>query len=460
MRVTFYGAAGEVTGSCYLVEVDGLRLLLDCGMFQGGSNAAAKNAAPFRFDPRTIDVVILSHAHLDHCGLLPLLVARGYDKAIYATPATCDLAALILKDSAQIQAKDAEWERKHRGRDQPPLYSVAEAEFTVTRMHGMAYDTEFSPHPQLRFRLRDAGHILGAAIVEAWIDDTGRERKLVFSGDLGQPARPLVRDPVTVEHADVLLVEATYGDRLHKRLEDTREELVEVIENTIGKRRGNVIVPAFAIGRTQELLTILIEETRRGRLAHLNVFVDSPLASAATRITERHKALLDPESRHALFGAATAKLPIRIRFTEDADESKALNRWEAGALIIASSGMCEGGRIRHHLRHNLERRGSAVVITGFQAAGTLGRRLVDRAPVVKIFGEDVPVRASIHTIGGLSAHADQAALLAWLGHFKQAPQQTFIVHGESRAAAGFADAITQRLRWEVRIPDRFEQIEA
>jgi metallo-beta-lactamase family protein len=363
----------------------------------------------------------------------------------------------MLKDSAYIQEKEALWQNRVRRRgkrlqrDIAPLYTVAQAEVCTRQVRGISYGKEFQPHPRVRARFLDAGHILGAAIVEVWVRESGKTKKLVYSGDLGQPARPIVRDATTVDHADVLLVESTYGNRLHRDMDATADELVEVITDTL-RRRGNVIVPAFALGRTQDILALLVEETSKGRLRDLNVFVDSPLATRATEITLKHREVLDDATRRLLSAHERAQLPIHIRFTEDVEESKALNRIRSGAVIIASSGMCDGGRIKHHLEHNLWRPECSILFTGFQAAGTLGRRIVDGARSVKLFGESVQVRAQVHTLGGLSAHADRDALLAWLHRFKAAPREAFVVHGEAETANGFAALIGRDLRWKARVP--------
>ena len=465
MKITFHGAAEEVTGACFLVETSEVRFLIDCGMFQGGREAERKNLAALRFDIEHLDFVLVSHAHIDHCGLLPRLTTFGMRGPIYATEATCDLLPIMLKDSAYIQEKEAAWQNRirHRGRrlqrDIAPLYTAAQVETCIGQVHGIPYGREFQPHPGVRVRFLDAGHILGAAIVEVWVHEREKTKKLVYSGDLGQPARPIVRDPASVDQADVLLVESTYGNRLHRGMEATTDELVEVINDTLHRRHGNVIVPAFALGRTQDMLALLVEETARGRLSDLNVFVDSPLALRATEITLKHREVLDGTTRALLGEHEHVGLPIRVRFIQDVEESKALNRIHSCAVIIASSGMCDGGRIKHHLEHNLARPECAILFTGFQAAGTLGRRIVDGARSVKLYGENVPVRAQIHTLGGLSAHADRAALLAWLRRFKAAPRETFVVHGEAETAKGFGALIAKELHWRVRVPACGEQIE-
>ncbi|HRK77304.1 MAG TPA: MBL fold metallo-hydrolase [Thiobacillus sp.] len=467
MKLTFLGAAREVTGSSYLLEADGVRFLVDCGMFQGGRETREKNRRVFNFDPATIDFVILTHAHIDHSGLLPRLVALGFRGAIHATRATCDLLAVMLPDSAHIQEKEAEYANLNRfrqgmakrdaarglpPRDTAPLYTVAQAQASLKRLNAVDYDLEIAPHPQVRCSFRDAGHILGSAIVEVWVGDGPRRRKIVFSGDLGQPARPLLRDPTPIFEADYLLVESTYGDREHKSMEATQDELVEAVNDTIERKGGNVIIPAFAVGRTQDMLYLLADLTRQARIPRLSVFVDSPMATAATEITFRHMALLDAET-HALMGKHGGAAHFRkLEFVEDVEESKALNRITGGAVIISASGMCEAGRIKFHLRANLPRRESTILITGFQAAGTFGRRLVDGAKRVRLLGEDIPVRADLYTLGGLSAHADRSALLAWLGHFRGRPRQVFVVHGEDSVATGFAADLQRQFGWDAQAP--------
>jgi metallo-beta-lactamase family protein len=467
MKLTFLGAAREVTGSSYLLDADGVRFLVDCGMFQGGREARDKNCRAFSFDPRTIDFVILTHAHIDHSGLLPRLVALGFKGRIYTTRATCDLLAVMLPDSAHIQEKEAEYQNLHRfrqgmarrdaargspPRDTAPLYTVAQAQASLKQLNPVDYDLEIAPHPQVRCTFRDAGHILGSAIVEVWVGEGPRRRKIVFSGDLGQPARPLLRDPTPIFDADYLLVESTYGNRDHKSMEATQDELVTAINDTIERKGGNVIIPAFAVGRTQDMLYLLADLTRQARIPKLSVFVDSPMATAATEITFKHMELLDAET-HALMGRhGGAQYFRKLEFVEDVEESKALDRVTGGAVIISASGMCEAGRVKYHLRANLARRESTILITGFQAAGTFGRRLVDGAKRVRLLGEDIPVRADLYTLGGLSAHADRTALLAWLGHFRSKPRQVFVVHGEDTVAKDFAADLKTQFDWDAMAP--------
>jgi len=426
VTLTFLGAAGEVTGSCYLVETGAVRFLLECGMRQGGARADALNRR-FAFEPRDIAFVLLSHAHIDHSGLLPRLMAQGFGGPVYATRATCELLGVMLPDSGYLQEKEAEREGGE------PLYTAEQAQRSLDRLLAVDYDEELRPHPSVRCRWRDAGHILGSAILEVRIGGT----KLVFSGDLGQPGHPVVEDPTPIADADVLLVESTYGNRNHKSMTQTLDEFAFALNDTLASRKGNVVIPAFAVGRTQDILSIMGELQRAGRLPAINAYVDSPMATAATQITLRH---------------ATLPAVERVRFTESVEDSMAINAVKAGAVIISASGMCEGGRIKHHLRHNISRPECAIVFAGFQAAGTLGRRIVDGAEIVRMFGEDTPVRARVFTIGGLSAHADRDALLGWLGKFRRAPRQTWVVHGEPLAAHALRDGIRKQLGWRAEVP--------
>lgn len=454
MKITFHGAVGEVTGSCYLVESETACFMVDCGMFQGGGDADAKNLHALPFDVRTLDFVLLTHAHLDHSGLLPRLSMLGYRGPVYATPASIDLVQVLLLDSAHIQEKESEWVLRHRRRRggtargvPAPLYTVTQAQATLKQLRAVSYSELFSPAPGIEFCLRDAGHILGSAIIELWLEDGGKRHKLVFSGDLGQPNRPVLHNPATIAEADILFVESTYGNRLHKKLDETLDEIVEAFHYTLHKKRGNVIIPAFAVGRTQEILFVLTDLVRRGRMAPLTIYVDSPMASTATQITLRHQSLLDGETRELISWQQRNPDKLRIVFVADVEESMRLNEIRHGAVILSASGMCDAGRIKYHLQNNLSRPESSVLVTGFQAAGTLGRRLVDGARMVRLFGKPTPVRADIFTIGGLSAHADQAALLDWLAAFRKPPRHTFVVHGEAETAALFAGLIGERLGW-------------
>lgn len=449
MKLSFLGGVGEVTGSCTLVETGDARFLVDCGMFQGGHEAWAKNQAALDFDLRRLDFVLLTHAHIDHSGLLPRLSALGYKGPIHVTATTAELLEVMLLDSAHLQEKEAEWRSRHRDarrhQSMTPLYNTNQARACLEQLRTVAYETEFHPHPTLACRFHDAGHILGSAIVEARVRTAAGPRRLVFSGDLGQVGNGLLPPPRQIDGADVLLVESTYANRLHKTPRDTQAELIAAISGTLAN--GNVIIPAFAVGRTQAVLYALAELARSGKLPPLRLFIDSPMAEKATLITRRHLELLAPDVRELDRWMRGNPAELQLRYTHEVEESMALNQIRAGAIIISASGMCDAGRIKHHLRWNLPRSTCAVLITGFQAEGTLGRRLVDGARSVRIFNDDVPVRAQLHTIGGLSAHADRDGLLAWLRGFAHAPAHTFVVHGEGATAAGFADEVKKELGW-------------
>lgn len=459
MNITFLGAAREVTGSCFLVETEHARFLVDCGMMQGGREAPTRNRKPFAFDPKSLDFVLLTHAHIDHSGLLPKLTRAGYQGPIFATAATADLLQVMLPDSAHIQEGEALRAGRRsqaagkRSAVPAPLYTLQDAQACLRQVKAVAYDETVVPHDGVRCSFRDAGHILGSAIIEIWLAERDRTTKLVFSGDLGQPGRPILRDPTPIEDADILVIESTYGDRAHKDLRASQDELVDIVERTLHRQRGNVIVPAFAVGRTQEVVYHLHRLTRDGRLRGLNVFVDSPMATEATRITRQHMTLFDDAAKDLADWHARGQGQPSLHFTASAEESMALNRIRSGAIIISASGMCDAGRIRHHLKHNLPRRECSVLISGFQAQGTLGRRLVDGTKRVRIHGEDIPVRAGIHTVGGLSAHADQPALLAWAAGFRAPPRHTFVVHGEADTALAFAGRLRAMPGWHVTVPE-------
>ena len=452
MRITFEGAAREVTGSRYRIECAGRAFLVDCGLFQGGLNAYRRNRAPPRFRPGEIDFVLLTHAHIDHSGWLPRLVHLGFRGPIYATPATCDLLSVMLPDAAYVQEREAE--RNHGRKPAQPLYTVSQAQATLRQLRQVQYERTLEVRPGLRCRFRDAGHILGSSILELWLTENARARKIVFSGDIGQKGRPIVRDPAVIEDGDIVVVESTYGNRLHKSMAGTEDELARICNETLGRGKGNIVVPAFAVGRTQEILHVLADLLRRGRITNaLSVYVDSPMAARATEVTLRHREVVDSETRSLLeWQQKVGKAGLHVHFTESVEDSMRLNAIRSGAIIISASGMCDAGRIRYHLRHNLPRSEASIVFTGFQAAGTLGRKLVDGARSVRVFREDIPVRARIFTVGGLSAHADREGLLEWLQGFRKAPERAYVVHGEAATALGFAEAIRERLGWSVEVP--------
>ena len=465
MKIQFFGAAGEVTGSRHLVELMSSgklrRFMVDYGMFQGGREATNKNLEPLPFLPKDLDFVVLTHAHIDHSGLLPRLCAQGFNGPIYCTKATFELLKILLLDSAHLQRADVERaERKikagkWRGEVPVVLYSREEVEVALSQLEPLDYGKPVELAPGIQLEFHNAGHILGSAIAVIDIAEDGFEKKrCVFSGDIGMKGKVLMPDPDLIKNADVIVVESTYGDRLHRSLKETEDELVEVITSTMNAH-GNVVMPAFAVGRTQEILFLLIDLVRRGRLPHLSIWVDSPMATAATHLTQHFFSQLDGQSQSTFQWYKNNPAAVDLRFIADVEESKALNKIKGGAIIISASGMCDAGRIVHHLASNLPRLQNAIVITGFQAYGSLGRRLVDKVQKVRLFGEDVPVRASIHTIGGLSAHADQAGLLEWLKGFERSPKTTFVVHGEPESASVLAQCIRDELHWDnVIIPER------
>lgn len=445
MRITFLGAAGMVTGSCYLLEAGGLRLLVDCGLFQGKEEEL--NTAPFPFHPATLDGVVLTHAHIDHSGRLPLLRKRGFTGPIYTHPATADLARIMLLDSAHIQEMEAERENRRSRRSgkevKEPLYTQADAAGVAEQFQTIPYRVMHRLSDRLQVRLQDAGHILGSAILEFFeTGPDGQTTKLVFSGDLGQPDRPILCDPTVIEEADYLVLESTYGDRLHDPVSDTRSALADIVRSTMAKG-GNLIIPAFAVGRTQEVLYELNALIEAGQVPRgLKVVVDSPLAIAATGITQTHADLFDKAAKHRL---RTGDDPLAfpgLFFCETAEQSMQLNNAREPMVVVAASGMCEAGRVVHHLKHNLWRPTSTILFVGFQAQGTLGRRLVDGANRVRIFGEDVAVKARVEVLHGFSAHADQAHLLGWVRKLKRAPRATFLVHGEEDGRSELARLLT------------------
>ncbi len=440
-----------------LVQAPGARFLVDCGMFQGGEEADRKNSRPFPAALSSIDFVLSTHAHLDHSGLLPKIARDGFRGPIYSTSATADLLKVMLPDSGHIQEREAEWQTRRAlragRRDGRPLYTEADALAVFPLLKPVPYGEEISPAPGIRVRFLDAGHILGSAIVSVAVRDDGREKTLVFSGDLGHRGLPIVRDPATVERADVLVMESTYGNRLHKGMGETIEEFLHALTDTLQRKGGNVIIPSFAVGRAQDILYLLADLTRKGRISGLTLYIDSPLAAEATRITLRHPECFDEETRKVLEWREENPEALRVVATANSQESMALNSIRGGAIILAGSGMCTAGRIKHHLKHNLWRKECSVVIVGFQAEGTLGRRIVDGARWVRIFGDDIAVAADIYTIGGLSAHADRDGLLAWAGNFRDPPARVFVAHGEESVSIGFAQTLRDRLRWNAEVPD-------
>lgn len=430
-EIEFYGATREVTGSCHVLRIGTHTVLLECGLVQGGRQREARNREHFPFDVGQVDAVVLSHAHIDHSGRLPLLIHRGYRGPIYVQETTARFCEIMLEDSARLAEGDAEREnRKRERKDLPlvkPLYTSAEVARTLGQFVTLPYLERREILPGVSIRYVDAGHILGSASVEVWLKHGGVERKLVFSGDLGQYGTPILKDPARNTEADLVLMESTYGDRLHRDREATVAEMAAIIQEA-DHRRGNVLIPAFAVGRTQELLYLFGRYYTEWNLSRWRIFLDSPMAIRTSQIYWDTPQIQDP--------GGLPPLPNLV-LSADAEDSQRLNRIRSGAIIIAGSGMCEGGRIVHHLKHNIWRPECEVIIVGYQAFGTLGRQLVDGNTYVRIHQENIRVRARIHTIGGLSAHGDQDDLARWYGSFSPRPP-VYLVHGESAAAEGLA----------------------
>lgn len=456
MEITFHGAVRTVTGSQHLLSINGYQILLDCGLFQGSRRATFERNKHLPYDASQIDVLILSHAHIDHSGNIPNLVKSGFKGDIVCTYATRDLSTIMLRDSAKIQRYDIEYLNKKRKRNKEaplePIYELSDVVDSLKQFIGVGYDRPYQVVPGVYLTFLDAGHILGSAIVVLEIEDQAQKRslRLVFSGDLGRPDRPILNDPMFVKEADVLLIESTYGNRNHPPQNEAYKDLERIVKDTT-QRGGKVIVPAFAVGRTQELVYCLHHSVDQHRLPiDLPVYVDSPLAIDATAIYRLHPEAYDEEvveflenDRHGdPFGFEM------MRYTRMASESKSLNDLQEPAVIISASGMAEAGRILHHLKHNIEDPRNTILIVGWQAPDTLGRRLVEKQPKIKIFGETYHLRAEVKVINGFSAHADRAELLDWAGHIHPRPRNTFTVHGEEDASFALADGLRQSLGYK------------
>ena len=463
MQITVCGAAGEVTGSGYLVETQRARVLVDFGMFQGRDASVAKNRDLAKVDPRRLDAIVLTHAHLDHCGRLPLLAAAGFRKPIYCTAATADFALLVLYDSAHIQESDAERDRRHfqprhRGEHPPePLYTREDVEHLSGRFRAVAYNELTEVADGISIRLVDAGHLLGSASVEMHIQEEGTTRIIVFSGDLGSANTPYLRDPTPFTSADLVFLESTYGNRNHRPLEATLTEFEQILKDAVrdGER---VLIPAFAIGRTQHIVYYIAQFIRERGLAPIPIYLDSPMAIEATHLYARHRDLFDEEAGLLVKNDPLAEHPKTLQFSKTADESKQLNNLRNAAVIIAASGMCEGGRILHHLKHNLWRRSVHVVFVGYQAEGTLGSRLVGGAKQVRVLGEPVNVEAEIHTLGGFSGHAGQSELIDWLAHLAPVKPRVVLTHGETDARQALQHLVQGRFGIDAELPMRNDVI--
>lgn len=456
MKVKFCGASIGVTGSCHMISTDNHKILLDCGQFQGGKEMDRMNEEPFPFNPAEIECVILSHAHIDHCGRLPLLVKRGFKGPIYCTDATADLLDVMLKDSAYIHEKDAEWQtRKNLRTGKPPvepLYTIQDSEAALRLVKPILYDQLVELNPEMKIVFNDAGHILGSAITELWVTEGDKTSKIVFSGDLGVENRPILRDPVKIKKADFLIMETTYGNRLHPENATSIDDLIKITLKTI-KRGGSVIIPSFAVGRTQELIyqfNMFYEHHPEyaDTLGKVYVYIDSPMATTATEVFKKNAQVFDDETKaYIMSGDHPLDFP-NLRFTRNTADSQMLNQDKTSKIIISASGMCEAGRIRHHLKHNLWDSRNSIVFVGYQAEGTLGRMLVEGAKEVKLFGEPIMVGAEIYNLEGFSGHADQKGLLDWLGGFQKEPKHIFLVHGETQSKIDFAAKVKEVFGYE------------
>lgn len=459
MKIRFFGDERTITGSGHLLEAGGLRILLDCGMFQGDEDLEERNAEPFPFDPTGVDCVLLTHSHIDHSGRIPYLIQSGFQGPIYCTKATGDLTDLMLQDSGNIQEKDAEFLNQkgilRKGKPAVPLYTQEEGEAAKEHFRIVSYGERFFLGEGVSVRYQDAGHILGSSILEIWVEEEGTQRKLVYSGDLGFRDKDIIQDPTLIEEADVLLMETTYGNRLHTPYEESLEEFIRIILETTG-RGGTVVIPSFAVGRTQELIYELekLYEDRveyRNALRGVGVYVDSPLASKVTRVFLENPEYFDEEILGRMAKGNAPLLFEGLHFTHSTEESKALNFDPKPKIIIASSGMCTAGRIRHHLMHHLGNPNSSILFVGYQGEGTLGREIAQGADFVELFGRRIRVRAKVHVLEGFSAHGDQKYLLEWLKGFRKAPKRIFLVHGEQEAKEAFSRLVKSELNLECTI---------
>ena len=457
LKLQFLGAAQNVTGSRHLLQANGAKVLIDCGFYQE-RDFKARNWEPFVVAPDTIDAVLLTHAHLDHCGLLPKLVREGFKGRIYCTAATSEIARIILLDSAKIQVEDAKYKRKRHkkeGRKSPypydPLYTAADAENTFPHFSRVKYNKTVEVAPGLEATFCEAGHVLGSSVIKIKATIDGEERTILFSGDIGRPDRPIVRDAVDIDNADYVLIESTYGDRVHKGREDTKKAIADVI-NAAKKAGGNIIIPSFALERSQDLLYYINELLVENAIPHMTVYLDSPMAAAITKVFKNHPELYDEEMTEFVDNHESPFNFPGLKITQSTKESKAINHKRGTLMVIAGSGMCTGGRVKHHLVNNITNPKNTIMFVGYQAMGTLGRRIVNGEPEVRILGREYPVKATIAKIGGFSAHADKTELLDWLKNLKKPPRKVFVVHGEENCAKNFADYVRKETGWDAEAP--------
>lgn len=467
MKIKFCGAATSVTGSCHLITTEKCKILLDCGQFQGGKTMEAMNYEEFPFNPAEIDYVILSHAHIDHCGRIPLLVKKGFSGKIYCTSATADLLEVMLKDSGYIHEKEAEWKNRKAERAGKaavkPLYTVEDAVDSLKYVVPVLYDQLIELNEQMRIVFNDAGHILGSAVVELWVEEEGNVSKIVFSGDLGVMDRPILRNPTIIKKADYVIMETTYGNRLHEKNSTSINQLIDIVLKTT-RRGGTVVIPSFAVGRTQELIYQFNRfyqdnSSYKEELDKLFVYIDSPMATTATEVFKRNAQVFDEETKEYIMKGDNPLDFKNLKFTRTSDESRMLNFNTAPKIIISASGMCEAGRIKHHLKHNLWNHKSSVIFVGYQAEGTLGRLIVEGAKDVNIFGESVHINAEIYNLEGFSGHADKDGLMQWLAGFRQKPHDIFLVHGETDSKRDFADSVKKELGYDCTVIEGVSEFE-
>ncbi|MCQ2553955.1 MAG: MBL fold metallo-hydrolase [Clostridia bacterium] len=465
MKIKFCGAATGVTGSCHLISTENHKVLFDCGQFQGGSEEESLNRMDFPFNPAEIDAVIVSHAHIDHCGRLPLLVKQGFKGQIFATDPTADLLDVMLKDSAHIHEQEAEQKTRKNQRAGKgavePLYTTNDALDTLKFVRPVAYDTLVEVNEEMKICFNDAGHILGSAIIELWVSENENTKKIVFSGDLGMVGRPILKDPITIKKADYVIMETTYGNRVHEKNATSVGRLTDIIEK-VTLNGGNVVIPSFAVGRTQELIFELNKvydgnSELSKKLKNVPVYVDSPMSVMATEVFRKNAQAYDDEMKSYLLDGDHPLDFKNLHYSSTSDESKQINIDQTPKVIISASGMCDAGRIRHHLKHNLWDSKNAIVFVGYQAEGTLGKLLLSGAKTVKLFGEEIAVNAQIYNLEGFSGHADRDALFAWLSGFKAKPKEIFLVHGEMDAKRDFADYVKANKDWDCEVVDGFNE---